>query len=309
MSVKTINIVEEPKSDEWGGLWTEQKLDAFIAYVKAYLTIMRKNPFWKTIYFDGFAGMGERIIKDKKKNFFIFLENDFPLRMENIRLYEGSVKKVLSLPEQFRFNYYYFIDLDSNNVAKLKIIADEYQSLISPGIITIRQKDCNEELMNLSLAMNKDKKLASLIFIDPFGMQVNWESIASLKSTRTDIWILIPSGVIINRLLPKSGKIKHKEKLEKFFGIKINEITNIFYSEKVENGLFGSYQKTEKVNKPIEKIVDLYIQKLKTIWNNVTLKPLILKNSKNVPIFHLLFASNNAIALKIASQIIGKSQK
>ena len=43
-------------SDEWGGQWTEQKLDAFTKYVEAYLTILGKHEYWKTIYFDGFAG-------------------------------------------------------------------------------------------------------------------------------------------------------------------------------------------------------------------------------------------------------------
>jgi len=40
---------------EWGGPWTEKKLDAFAKYVSAYLYIMKKNPQWDTIYFDGFA--------------------------------------------------------------------------------------------------------------------------------------------------------------------------------------------------------------------------------------------------------------
>jgi len=46
---------------------------------------------------------------------------------------------------------------------------------------------------------------------------------------------------------------------------------------------------------------------LKEIFKHVTSRPLILKNSKNVPIFHFVFASNNQTALKIASQIIGKT--
>ncbi|MFH1004946.1 MAG: three-Cys-motif partner protein TcmP [Bacteroidota bacterium] len=293
-----------------GGKWTEQKLDAFIAYVKAYLTIMKKNPYWKTIYFDGFAGMGRRIIEKEKNNFFIFLEDDFQSLIEDIRLYEGSVKRVLSLPELYRFNYYYFIDSKSENVAKLKELAKEYQNKIIPGKIEIRQEDCNKELLKLAAALkNKNEKLASLIFIDPFGMQVNWESIASLKKTRSDIWILIPSGVIINRLLLKTGQIKYKEKLEKFFGLPINEIRQFFYSEKKTDGLFGVINTTKKKNNPIEKIVQLYVLQLKTVWKNVTEKPLILKNSKNVSIYHLLFASNNANAKKIASQIIGKKQK
>lgn len=304
-----INTVQEPSLEKWGGKWTEQKLDAFIAYVKAYLTIMKKFPYWKTIYFDGFAGMGERIIKREKNSFFLFLENDFPLLIEDINVYEGSVKRVLSLSEQFRFNYYYFIDSEAKNVAKLNEIAKEYQSKIIPGKIEVRQEDCNRELSKLGDALNKNNKLASLIFIDPFGMQVNWKNIVSLKNTRSDIWILIPSGVIINRLLPKTKQIKHKEKLEKFFGLPINEIRQIFYSEKKREGLFGEFNTTKKVNNPIEKIVQLYVHQLKTVWKNVTEKPLILKNSKNVPIFHLLFASNNDNAMKIASQIIEKKQK
>ena len=38
-------------------------------------------------------------------------------------------------------------------------------------------------------------------------------------------------------------------------------------------------------------------------------KPLILKNSKNVPIYHFIFASNNNTGLKIANDIIEKRQE
>ncbi|MBQ3998674.1 MAG: hypothetical protein II644_04985, partial [Paludibacteraceae bacterium] len=47
----------------WGGQWTEDKLDCFQKYVKAYLTIMnayRDKNEWELIYFDGFAGCGDR---------------------------------------------------------------------------------------------------------------------------------------------------------------------------------------------------------------------------------------------------------
>ncbi len=55
-----MNEVKEPQIN-WGGSWTELKLDAFENYVNAYLTIMsaQKQKFsgWPTtIYFDGFAG-------------------------------------------------------------------------------------------------------------------------------------------------------------------------------------------------------------------------------------------------------------
>ncbi|MBK7553424.1 MAG: hypothetical protein IPI55_02165 [Flavobacteriales bacterium] len=58
MAKNGTSIASEPKPEGWGGSWTEKKLVAFEKYVKAYLTIMAKNPYWKTIYFDGFAGSG-----------------------------------------------------------------------------------------------------------------------------------------------------------------------------------------------------------------------------------------------------------
>ena len=53
------NILHEP-SEEWGGPWTEKKLNAFSKYVWSYLTIMNKYDYWETIYFDGFAGSGTK---------------------------------------------------------------------------------------------------------------------------------------------------------------------------------------------------------------------------------------------------------
>lgn len=59
-----------------------------------------------------------------------------------------------------------------------------------------------------------------------------------------------------------------------------------------------------KVRKPIEQIARLYIERMKGIWKYVTEEPLVLKNRKEVPIYHLVFASNKGNAMRIASQII-----
>jgi len=159
--------------------------------------------------------------------------------------------------------------------------------------------------MELSKAMKEKKSsFASLVLLDPFGMQIKWESIASLRDTRTDIWILIPTGVIVNRLLDKSCSLKHSKKLQSFFGLSEEEIVKYFYQKETQITLFGEEEVIKKVNKPIEKIAELYAMQLNTIWKFVTKKPLRLENSKGVPIFHFIFASNNESALKIANQII-----
>jgi hypothetical protein len=56
---KKATLLSEPFT-EWGGNWTEKKLNDFAKYVTAYLTIMKNQQQWKTIYFDGFAGSGNR---------------------------------------------------------------------------------------------------------------------------------------------------------------------------------------------------------------------------------------------------------
>ncbi|MBR6031839.1 MAG: hypothetical protein IKP36_07760 [Bacteroidaceae bacterium] len=81
-----------------------------------------------------------------------------------------------------------------------------------------------------------------------------------------------------------------------------------FYKKKKLDTLFGETEIIEKVKKPIEKIAELYIEQLKTIFGYVTEKPLVLYNTRNTPIFHFACASNNQTAIKIASQIIKKKR-
>ena len=58
-------VIKTKKKKSWGGKWTETKLDAFEKYVRAYLSIMSRFPYWKIVYFDGFAGSGERKIEKR----------------------------------------------------------------------------------------------------------------------------------------------------------------------------------------------------------------------------------------------------
>jgi three-Cys-motif partner protein len=296
-----INSVNEPQSS-WGGDWTEKKLDAFAKYVSAYLTIMNKNKYWETIYFDGFAGSG-----DRKKNCDTNLYKQLFIDKIEEDSYKGAAERVLTLPNKLHFDYYYFIDTNQNSLDRLKAKIDNLSECNS-GIIQFKQGDCNTFLEELANAMNKKpKSYASLVLLDPFGMQINWSSIAKLAGTKTDVWILVPTGVIVNRLLDKNGDLKHTVKLQSFFGLDEEEIRKYFYTKETVNTLFGEQELIQKIKKPIGKIAELYIKQLKTIWKHVTDRPLVLTNKKGVPIFHFVFASNYNVAVNIAKQIIIKS--
>ena len=140
-------------------------------------------------------------------------------------------------------------------------------------------------------------------------MQIQWKSLDVLKNKRVDLWILLPSGVIINRLLDCKGLLKQTETLESFFGIDIEKTKEAFYKKETNQTLFGEEEINRKTDNAINKIAKLYVERLKTIFEFVTNDPLKLLNSKNVPIYHFIFASNNQMALKIANQIIETKKK
>ncbi|MBU0486537.1 MAG: three-Cys-motif partner protein TcmP [Bacteroidetes bacterium] len=292
-----LNLVGEPINDEWGGPWTEIKLETFSKYVEAYLRIMNKNPFWKTIYFDGFAGSGSKE-KETKSDLYRQLE----ISEEEERTYKGAGERVLSLDNSNSFNFYYFIDKEEKSLEKLKA---KLQTIIdnSGRTVVFRAGDANMNIKKLAEAL-RTNEYAALILLDPFGMQIDWDSFKELKNTRSDVWVLVPTGVIVNRLLDKFAKLKHINKLESFFGLSGAEIKAYFYKHEVVQTLFGEEEIVIKVSKPIEKIANLYAKKMKTIWKYVTEEPLRLVNRNGVPIFHFVFASNNPAAVKIANQII-----
>jgi three-Cys-motif partner protein len=298
MSEINKNIVNEPHED-WGGKWTEKKLDAFAKYVSAYLTIMKRNPYWKTIYFDGFAGSGDR--KGKKNS---ALYEQLKLTEQDEKLYKGAAERVLTLPNDLSFDYHYFIDAKEESLKKLEAKLAVLQKTKKLPFIYC-SGDSNQWLLKLAKLMTEHKNsFAALVLLDPFGMQINWESIEALKNTRTDIWILIPTGVIVNRLLDKNCNLEYSQKLQSFFGMSEEKIIESFYHTETKLTLFGEEETISKVTEPIEKIAKLYVTRLKMIWKYVTEEPLRLENSKRVPIFHFVFASNNIHATKIAKQII-----
>ena len=121
-----------------------------------------------------------------------------------------------------------------------------------------RPGDANKYICELANSMKKNKNYRSLVLLDPFGMQVNWDSIRQLENTKTDLWILIPSGVIINRLLDGNGVLGNIDKLVSFFGLPEKEIREYFYKQEKSVGLFETTTEIQKKAAPIRKITRLH---------------------------------------------------
>lgn len=88
--------------------------------------------------------------------------------------------------------------------------------------ITIVNQDAKSYLLNLCY-QGKDywNKHRAVLFLDPFGMQIPWETIKAIAKTEAiDLWYLFPLGVAVNRLLTRDGNIKEslKRRLSEIFG-------------------------------------------------------------------------------------------
>lgn len=296
----------------WGGRWTEEKLDAFEKYVRAYLTIMNKQRdkyHWKLLYFDAFAGSGSR--NDDSQDNLVLMHNLFEeadLTEEQLNVYQGAAERVVSIDDQQGFDDYYFVDLDKESNDKLK---EKLAPYVREDItFKFRNEDANTIVKRMGRYLASHQNWKGLVLLDPFGMNLNWITIESLKSASVDLWILVPSGMIINRLLEKDGSLKHIDKLKSYFGLTKEEIQKNFYMTRLtEPDLFGeTHELIEKVKNPIQKIAELYVTRLRTLFEYVTEKPLVLANNRGLPIFHFVCASHNQTAVRIAQDIINKKQ-
>lgn len=282
--------------NKFGGDWTENKIEILVQYAKAYLTIMKpyaKAYNWKLLYFDGFAGSGH-ITKGKD---------------ENQKLIVGAATRILEIGSPRSFDIYYFVEKEPENVQLLKKATEQK---FPDKRVFIVETDCNEKIHAMSrfLSSREGSNFKALAYIDPCGMQLNWESLVTLQKLSVDVWILVPTGMGINRLLKKDGNISDAwlQKLEMFLGMDKKDILDFYYDHKTVYTLFGDEQSVQKEEKTIEKSLKLYQQRLGELFSFVS-TPYVLKNSSNSTMFHFLMASNNRAAVKVANDIVKKYNK
>ncbi|HUS03399.1 MAG TPA: three-Cys-motif partner protein TcmP [Chitinophagaceae bacterium] len=278
--------------NKFGGNWTDKKISIVVDYTKAYLTIMNKYPQFKCLYFDGFAGSGD-IKKTRKES----------------EVKKGTAIRVLEIDQPKEFDIYYFVEKKDQFKKQLQEIIKEKFPKKKTYVVC---GDCNEKLFSLSAYLKKNKSYRVLAFIDPFGMSVNWASLQALQGLGIDLWILVPTGIGVNRLLKKDGNISEAWllKLENFLGISREEILKNFYRQYSYHNLFDDELVTIQVKEgnAIKKIHDLYKARLITIFKYVS-DAFVLRNSNNSIMFHFMMATNNPSAFKIANEITKPAYK
>lgn len=248
--------MKKPKH-AFGGDWTGEKLERVRKYLAAYATIMSKQQF-RFAYIDAFAGTGYRALRPGEDHQLAFPEL---LEQESHELLEGSVR--IALGVRPRFTKYVFIERDSARFAALARIKEEYPSLASD--IVLVNADANAYLQDTCLN-HKWQRHRAVLFLDPYGMQVTWDTIVAIASTKAiDLWILFPLGVAVNRLLRRDGRIdaSWRRRLNAMFGE--TDWYDVFYNTKRERGLFGEQTAVAKTAS-FDAIGQYFVRRLKTAF-------------------------------------------
>jgi three-Cys-motif partner protein len=277
---------------KFGGDWTEDKLERVRKYLAAYTKIMNKRPYLRYAYIDAFAGTGYREVKQEEDNSLpLFPEFDLPAQ----KFFDGSAR--IALKVEPRFHKYIFIEKNKKKARELEKLKEEFPEKADD--ILIINKDANEYLAEL--CSGDWSKRRAVLFLDPFGMNVTWETVTAIAQTRAiDLWYLFSMGV--NRLLKVDGKIdeSNRRKLDKIFGT--TDWYDAFYQARGSADLFGEYSWTEKTADG-KSIGQYFVDRLETIFPGVAKNPLLLRNSCNSLLFLLCFAAANENAIKPALNI------
>jgi len=278
---------QDPSRKDAIGRWSEDKLQLLDKYLNAYSIIMNKQKqrWLKSYhYIDAFAGSGKPRAKDEE------------------RYVAGSPLRALQCDPPF--DYYWFIELSTWRVNKLQSLKNQFPNLK----IFIHKGDCNDFLRNkIVQQVTYPSKQRGLVFLDPYGLQVEWETIKSLSKANTfDVFVNFPLGAI-TRLLkrdePPTGQTAAL--IDKVLGSS-NWIQTI-YKPSPQLSLFGD-EKVERDVMRAEWLARLYSDKMSNLFSYVS-KAVIIRNTKNSPLYALFLVSQNKTAVKVVNNVFGAFER
>ena len=290
------------KAESFGGDWTEDKLNRINKYLKAYTKIFAANQkaqFLTTIYVDAFASTGDRASDAKNSE---GTQSDVDASKAEVRKFlDGSVRIALEVRPEF--DQYLFVELDLEHCQELESnLTASYPDMMHK--IQIENAEANQYLKNWCRVTDWSKRRA-VLFLDPFGMQVEWSLLEAIAETHAiDMWLLFPIGMGVNRLLTRS-ELPPKawaDRLTKTLGT--DDWKKEFYPSVVDMTLFGDVE-TQSKKTNFAGIASYFVARLNTLFpGGVAENPVLLRNSRNTPLYLLCFATSNQkeVIKRVASE-------
>jgi three-Cys-motif partner protein len=272
---------------EFGGEWTEAKLQIVAGYAKAFQTAL-KNKQFETWYIDPFAGSGERAETRLAGG---LLEGR--ALQEEIVTFAGSARRALEIEPQF--DHYRFADIKPAHVTALRELKAEYlgrdiQIFLGDG------NECLKKIVGNKFWTGGDSawKQRGILFLDPYGMNVTWETLdLAAKTRRLDVWFLFAAKAVRQQLGPSLDRVDEGKAaaLDRFFG-EPDWRQEFFRPVAGQVGLFGEEPEKAEAAVNLKSIGDYARRRFGDIFCWVSHpEPLTVRNVPDY--FHLYCMTNN----------------
>ncbi|MEQ8440387.1 MAG: three-Cys-motif partner protein TcmP [Alphaproteobacteria bacterium] len=280
--------------DGKSGPWAVEKWLVLQRYLKAYAKVFEHQHWVKTYYIDAFAGTGKAQVRIPSDTEAPLLESyiDDP-DYEEFR--NGSA--LCALEAEPPFNGYLFIEANSERADRLNEAISQHRFR---NKVRIRREDAETALIE-RIVNNADinwKKSRAVCFIDPFALQVRWQTLDALASTGAiEIIINFPLGMALQRMLPRDPeKVEiHRTKLDEYFGTP--DWYDVIYP--TETTLFGD----DRTKTNASAIVEWYCRRLEQTFGYVS-GPRLVTNSRGGHLYHLIWAGPHPKGQEISSHVL-----
>lgn len=291
-------MVKKAHSEKTVGPWAKEKLDALEKYLKFYCSVLQ-NQRLKLVYIDGFAGSPKTTVRAQTAaTDGGFLDLDETEAQAEFVM--GSPVRALEIERGF--DRHYFFDLDDRRVQELKAL----KPLWPNKWVHVETGDANERIQRLIHQIGGYEDVKGVAFLDPYGPHLEWKTLEALAATRKfEVIINLPIHMAINRLLAKNVDRNHEWEamVDRCFGT--TEWRGVVYPEHMT--LFGDIEAPKADGVP-DMLLELYISRLKAIFPCVA-TPRLIRDTKQKPLYHLLWAGPHAKGKQGAEYILGYGKR
>lgn len=284
------------------GPWAKIKLDALEKYLKFYCSVL-KNQGFTLVYIDGFAGAPITSVRPNasKGHVASFWGETAPEDFEAIEEFVlGSPIRALNIDPGF--GRHYFFDLDDRRVAEL----EDMKPVWPHKWVHVQTGDANERIRKLINQIGGRREVKGVAFLDPYGPSLEWETVADLAATKKfEVIINLPIHMALNRLLMKDveRRPEWEAMVDRCFGTA--EWRELVYPK--TTNLFGDVLEAKADGVP-ELLLKLYLDRLRKIFPKVA-SPRLIRNTKNSPLYYLLWAGPHGKGLEGAEYILGHGER
>lgn len=299
------------RTPKFGSDWTAQKLGVVSDYSRAWAKIMHSQSRqygWQFRYIDAFSGSyrpRKRVHSDEiaQQQAALFALEETEEELEEIKL--GSARIAMNIEPKFDR-----IDLIERN----PIFAESLRKISGDKLgkrVFVHCEDANPALASICQSMSQRRDRA-LVFIDPFGCQVEWSTLETVAATEiADVFYLFPTMGVNRQIFSSFDKIplSTQSLLDRVLGTAAWR--QEFYKTETVTDLFGEYEKTTRTTGP-QAVEAFFIRRLRMIFPAVYPHCLRLKNTRNGHLFSLCFAVANpskaaqGLAMRIVAGVMKK---